>query len=74
MIPLGVHVPGPIRGSYATELATSIAIGTLGMSLAVSMKDGVLLVAASVAQPVARIAIERHRKHPIALARGWRQG
>ena len=59
-IPLGVHLANRGRGSFGTELATSLAIGALGMTLALGANDGVVLLAVPVAQRVASIAIERH--------------
>ena len=59
-IPLGVHLANRSRGSFGTELATSLAIGALGMTLALGANNGVVLLAVPVAQLVASIAIERH--------------
>lgn len=59
-IPLGVHLANRSRGSFGTELATSLAIGALGMTLALGANNGVVLLAVPIAQLVASIAIERH--------------
>jgi len=61
-IPLGVHLANRSRGSFGTELATSLAIGALGMTLALGANNGVVLLAVPVAQLVASIAIERHTR------------
>jgi hypothetical protein len=59
-IPLGVHLANRSRGSFGTEVATSLAIGALGMTLALGANNGVVLLAVPVAQLAASIAIERH--------------
>jgi hypothetical protein len=59
-IPLGVHLADRRQGNAGIALATSVAIGALGLGAAAATDEWRLLLAIPVAQIATSIMIERH--------------
>jgi hypothetical protein len=59
LLPLGVHVANGRRGSFGLSLLSSLAIGGLGLAVALEANEAAVLIPVPVLQIVSSILIER---------------
>ena len=59
LLPLGVHVANHGRGNLGLSLLSSLAIGGVGLALAVESNSAAVLIPVPVLQIVSSILIER---------------